>query len=151
MTKWINKIFNIIVGGMLIFSIINGAYLALDPELQAQYFGWYNSAYAWVNATWSGVLGLGGGALLGFMAKARTESDDRYITLKQDYLELRDEINDLKRTNINITNALNKNNDLQLENNKLQKVNLEAKISNVLIDAEVKRQINEVLGHEKED
>lgn len=151
MKKWINILFNILVFAMLIFSIVNGFYLTLDPEIQDKYFSWYNQTYAYINAVWAGLGGLGGGALLGFMTKVKNESDDRYITLKNDYNLMASEFRLIKQETIELKNTNAELLKATKHNNELLTANLEAKLDNKLIEKETKLIIEQALGRGDSD
>lgn len=154
MKKFISKLFNILVFALLVFSIINGAYLSLNPEIQEKYFSWYNQAYATINAVWAGLGGLGGTAVIHFITKAKDEADDKYYLLRSEYREVKEGYNELKTEVLGLKDEVNQYKQEQAETNKLIKINLEAKLDNDLVDAKVKETINVALGkgdqHEKE-
>lgn len=145
------KIFKWITNALLLFSILNGAYLALPADIQLQYFSWYSQAYAAVNAAWAGLTGLGGGALLAYVARAQADSDDRYLTLKGDYNVVADELRALRGGYNNVEVAINNLTEATSENNKLQKINLEAKLTNPMIKEHVEKLIEEATEYDEKE
>lgn len=139
-----NALFNILVYSMLAWSILSAAYVSLPPEYQAliPQFNWLT---ALISGGATGVVGIAGLTFKAFIGNAKIESDKKYQTLVKEYLELanayklvRDEIGSVKlelnATNINLGEMID-----------LVKIDLQAKLSNPLIDQKVKELIEGVL------
>lgn len=146
--KIIGKLFNILVYAFLTFAIINGVYLALPFEIQAE-LTWYSQAIATINAVWSGVAGLGGGALLNFVNKAKTTSDEKYNLLAENYFKVEKETKELKQEIAAVGFKIETLFKEVKTNNKLLEADLQAKLSNPLIDKKVEEIIKEAIENEK--
>lgn len=146
------KLFNIIAFVLLVFSIINGFYLSLNPEIQVKYFSWYNKYYAWVNAIWAGGLGLGLVAVLKVLDKVKDDTTDTTSTLKKEYIEV---ANLLKKVNANDDKLEKVLKDILLEqkrDNELAKAELESRLENPYLKEQARDIINKVLeGGENEN
>lgn len=139
-----NALFNVLVYSMLAWSILSAAYVSLPPEYQAliPQFNWLT---ALISGGATGVVGIAGLTFKAFIGNAKIESDKKYQTLVKEYLELanayklvRDEVTSVKlelnTTNINLGEMID-----------LVKIDLQAKLSNPLIDQKVKELIEGVL------
>lgn len=141
------KLFNAVVYGMLTFSLINGIYVALPPEVQAL-IPQYNDLVAMVSGGASALMGFGGLMVREYINKAKAEADAKFNLLAQNYLNLE------RKYDVN-TEAVNRNTkaielftQTQQRTNKLIKVDLEAKLSNPMIDDKVKTLIEDVMKDE---
>lgn len=134
--KTVSKLFNLLVVGLLVFSIVNGIYLALPLEIQEK-IKWYNEVLALINAGWSAIAGLGGGYLLNYVSKAKEVSDEKYNLLVSAYQKLE------KKVDIFTLEKARENNEVAelkkelKRNNKLIEAELLAKQTNPLIDEKV--------------
>jgi len=136
------KIFNVLVYTMLGWSVLSAVYLALPVEYQAMIpeFNWLT---ALISGGSTGLLGTGALAVQSFLNKAKATSNDTFTLLKDNYTEIVNEYKILK---------------IQLEevkstfeyNNELLKAELKAKLSNPMIDEEVKSLLEQVIINDKQ-
>ena len=136
------KIFNVLVYTMLGWSVLSAVYLALPVEYQAMIpeFNWLT---ALISGGSTGLLGTGALAVQSFLNKAKATSNDTFTLLKDNYTEIVNEYKILK---------------IQLEevkstfeyNNELLRAELKAKLSNPLIDEEVKSLLEQVIINDKQ-
>lgn len=141
------KLFNVVVYGLLAFSLVNAGYLALPVELQDM-IPQYNDIMAVVLGGSTSLMALGGLKVQDYMNRAKTQADDKFNLLAQNYLNLErkyDVVDTsyrlLKQSQDNLIKAVERNNELLT-------VDLKAKLSNPMIDAEVEKLINGVINNE---
>lgn len=141
------KLFNVVVYGMLTFSLINGVYVALPPEVQAL-IPQYNDLVAMVSGGASALIGLGGLKVQDYLNRAKIESETKFNLLAQNYLNLE------RKYDVN-TEAVNRQTKAielltreQQRTNKLIEVDLQAKLSNPMIDEQIKVLIEDVMKNE---
>ena len=142
-------LFNIVVYGMLAWTMITAGYMALPIEIQEML-----PQMNWITAVISGsstlLVGSGGLAVQSFLLKARTASDSKYKVVADKYLEVADAYNSLDTKYDNLENKYDGLKESVDRNNLLQEASLQAKLSNPLIDAETKKLIEDVLGGESD-
>ena len=138
------KLFKITVYGLLTYSLVNGAYLALPVEIQ-EMIPQYNNLVALIGGGASALLGLGGLKVEDYVSKAKTESTQKYNLLATHYIELTKKFEQVAGNYVKIEKGqaeLKK--EIQV-NNKLLKIDLQAKLSNPMIDAQIEKLIEEAL------
>ena len=142
-------LFNIVVYGMLAWTMLSAGYMALPIEIQDML-----PQMNWITAVVSGgstlLLGSGGLVVQSFLLKARTASDSKYKVVADKYLEVADAYNSLDTKYDNLENKYDGLKESVDRNNLLQEASLQAKLSNPLIDAETKKLIEDVLGGESD-
>ena len=130
-------LFNIVIYSMLGWSTISAIYLALPIEYQAMI-----PEFNWLTAVISGgstaLLGTGALTVQTFLTKAKATTNETFTLLKNNYVEIVNEYKALKTELLVVKDALDYNNTLLL-------AELKAKLSNPLIDAEVKALIKQVI------
>lgn len=133
------KLFNIGVYTLLGYSILSFVYLSLPVEYQDIL------DLDWLTALVSGsstfLLGSGAVAVRAFLAKAKNEQLDMNKTATEKYLSL---VEHYKQLQADYQEVKAQNNELI----KLLKIDLNAKLSNPLIDEEARRQIEGALNEE---
>lgn len=131
-------LFNVTVYSMLGWSILSATYLALPIELQEML-----PQMNWITAVVSGgstaLLGTGGLTVKTLLMKAKTDSNDKYFLLGNEFLKLVDKYNELNNKYDTVDASIERN-------SQLLEVSLRAKLSNPLIDAKVKELIEGVLN-----
>jgi hypothetical protein len=141
------KLFNVVVYGLLTFSVVNAGYLALPVELQ-QLIPQYNDLVAVVMGGSTSLLALGGIKVQDYMNRAKSEADSKFNLLAQNYLNLERKYDILD----NSYKALKIAQDLTTQaiehNSKLLEIDLQAKLSNPLIDAKIEELIKGVIPNE---
>jgi hypothetical protein len=141
------KLFNIAVYSMLVYSMINASYIALPVEYQ-EMIPFYNNFVAFVSAGASGLFGLGGLTVQNYLNKAREEADSKFSLLATNYLKVEEAYQVLKSEYKQVI-AEQKNTTISVQKLiELVKVDLQAKLSNPLIDEKVKELIEGVIDNE---
>jgi hypothetical protein len=134
------KLFNIGVYTLLGYSILSFVYLSLPVEYQDIL------DLDWLTALVSGsstfLLGSGAVAVRAFLTKAKNEQLDMNKTATEKYLSL---VEHYKQLQADYQEVKAQNNELI----KLLKIDLNAKLSNPLIDEEARRQIEGALNEEE--
>jgi hypothetical protein len=138
-------LFNITVYSMLGWSIISFGYFALPPEIQAliPQFNWVSSL---ISGSSTALLGFGGVAVQQYIARAQTKAAEKYTLLAENFISLESKYQTVADTNI----------ALQLSNQRLERkvdrmtnlveADVRAKLSNPLIDSEIKKLIESKLN-----
>lgn len=145
MTKFKKVLFDIVVYAMLVWTIVSAGYISLPPEYQAliPQFNWLT---ALISGGTTGVLGLAGVTVKSFITRAKTESDAKYQLLANEYLQVVEQYKILQSEIGTTTTKLADNNEMVSQLIELVKVDLQAKLSNPLIDAKVKELIAGVIN-----
>ena len=137
------KIFNLVTYSFLIYSILCAVFVALPQEYQDKL-----PQFNWVTALVSGgstaLIGTGGVVVNSFMNKTRQDSTIKYASISEKYLEIKDAYKCLNDEIIELRNEYVSLNNLLKRNNQLLETDLKAKLSNPLIEAEVKKMIEGV-------
>jgi len=145
------KIFNLIVYGSLTAGLVNGVYLALPVEYQAMIpeYSWLTALIAGGSTTLIGATGL--------MWKARGQQiservsermvllGERYVEVTKQYEKLVEKVNEFKSEVTSLKTEIVEMKNTNLHLIKLIETDLKAKLSNRLIDEEVKAMIEGVL------
>lgn len=135
-------LFNIVIYSMLAWSTISAIYLALPIEYQAMI-----PEFNWLTALISGgstaLLGTGALTVQTFLTKAKATTNDTFAMLKTNYSEIVNEYKILKAQYAELKTTLEYNNELL-------RAELKAKLSNPLIDAEVKSLLEQVIINDKQ-
>ena len=141
------KLFNVVVYGMLAFSLINTGYLALPPEVQAM-IPQYNDMVAIIGGASSGLFALGGMTVQSYINRAKEQADAKFQLLAQNYLNIERKY-DVNTESVNKqTKAIELLTREQQRTNKLIEVDLQAKLSNPMIDEQIKTLIEDVMKDE---
>jgi hypothetical protein len=141
------KLFNVVVYGLLAFSVVNAGYLALPVELQDM-IPQYNDLMAIVMGGSTSLLALGGLKVQDYMNRAKTEADSKFNLLAQNYLNLERKYDVIENSYKILKNAQDLTTKAVERNNELLKVDLQAKLSNPMIDAKVEELIKGVIDDE---
>lgn len=140
------RLFDVVVYGLLVFSIAAGLHAALPPEYQVEGF---TNLTALVSGASAGLIGSAGLTFKTWLAKAKTESDKKYVQVATQFLQVIDQYKELETKYEVVANkfAEYEKKTIQqyhLVGDKLDKIALlvkaeiDAKLSSKLIDAEVK-------------
>jgi len=136
------KLFNVLVYTMLGWSVLSAVYLALPVEYQAMIpqFNWLT---ALISGGSTGLLGTGALAVQSFLNKAKATSNETFTLLKDNYTEIVNEYKILKIQLEEVKSTFDYNNELL-------RAELKAKLSNPLIDEEVKSLLEQVIINDKQ-
>ena len=136
------KIFNVLIYTMLGWSVLSAVYLALPIEYQAMIpeFNWLT---ALISGGSTGLLGTGALAVQSFLNKAKATSNDTFNLLKDNYTEIVNEYKILKIQLEEVKSTFDYNNELL-------RAELKAKLSNPLIDEEVKSLLEQVIINDQQ-
>ena len=141
------KLFNVVVYGLLAFAIVNASYLALPPELQAM-IPQYNDLVAIVMGGSTALMSFGGLKVQEYLNSAKTESSEKFNVLAENYLALEKKYNVIENSYKIMKAAQDLTTKAVERNNQLLEVDLQAKLSNPMIDEEVKKLIESVIDNE---
>jgi hypothetical protein len=137
------KIFNIVVYGMLTYTVAVAGYGALPAEYQNMIpFNWVT---ALVSGGTTGLLGTAGLVMKSYLDKAKVEANNKFNLLAKSYEQV---VNAYQTVNSELKDIKNQFSMTREELNitrKLIETDLRAKLSNVLIDEEVRKLIEGVL------
>lgn len=142
-----SKLFNVVVYGMLGYSMLNGVYFALPVELQ-EMIPQYNAMVAAVGGVSGALFGFGGLKVQEYLNRAKTQADEKFNLLAQNYLNLERKYDVMEKAYKLVEQAQNKTTLATERNNKLLEIDLQAKLSNPMIDEQVKALIEGVLKSE---
>ena len=135
-------LFNIVIYSMLGWSTISAVYLALPIEYQAMI-----PEFNWLTALISGgstaLLGTGALTVQTFLTKAKATSNETFSMLKANYSEIVNEYRILKAQYSELKSTLE-------YNSTLLRAELKAKLSNPLIDEEVKALLEQVITNDQQ-
>lgn len=138
------KIFNVVVYGMLTYTVAVAGYGALPAEYQNLIpFNWVT---ALVSGGTTGLLGTAGLVMKSYLDKAKVSANERFNLLSESYKnvvnaygEIKTELSGLKEQYQMTRQELN-------DTRKLIEVDLRSKLSNPLIDEKVRELIEGVLN-----
>ncbi len=141
------KIFNVVVYSMLAYSIMNAGYIALPVEYQELIPQW-NQLVALVSGGSTLLMGLGGLTVQNYLNNAREKADQKFNLLAQNYLNLERKYDVVENTYKSLVKSTDKQTHSIERLISLVKVDLQAKLSNPLIDSEVQKLIEGVIKDE---
>ena len=133
-----NKIFNLVTYSFLAYSILCAVFVSLPQEYQdtLPQFNWLT---ALISGGSTALIGTGGIVISSLMNKTKQETSlqftaisEKYIEMKNSYHSMKNELESLKQEYMNINNSIKRN-------NQLLEADIKAKLSNPLIDSEVKK------------
>lgn len=147
-------LFNAVVYGLLGWSILTGVYQVLPQETK-DLIPHFNELSALISGGSAALIGSGGLFFKSWVAKATTESNEKYKATVEKFLVVTEKYNDLvneyKRLEATIKES-NLNYAKRIETlETLLKADLTAKLSNRLIDEEVKAIIRGALNEKQTD
>lgn len=138
-------LFNVIVYTLLGWSIVSAGYLALPPEYQEMLPN-MNWLTAIVSGGSTGLLGTGGLYLISKLKSSDASTSEKitlvaseFINITNDYKSMKSEVSGVRKENLELKALIQ-------ENNELQKINLEAKLSNPFISEATAKAIEGVLN-----
>lgn len=135
-------LFNIVIYTMLGWSVLSAVYLALPVEYQAMLpdFNWLT---ALISGGSTALLSTGALTVQSFLNKSKTTTNETFTLLKDNYSEIVNEYKILKTQYAELKTTLDYNNELL-------RAELKAKLSNPLIDEEVKSLLEQVIINDKQ-
>ena len=135
-------LFNIVIYTMLGWSVLSAVYLALPVEYQAMLpdFNWLT---ALISGGSTALLSTGALTVQSFLNKSKTTTNETFTLLKDNYGEIVNEYKILKTQYAELKTTLDYNNELL-------RAELKAKLSNPLIDEEVKSLLEQVIINDKQ-
>lgn len=144
-------IFNTVVYSSLVYTMLAGIHATLPPEIQIQGF---TNLTALVSGGATGLFGTGLLTIQSWLKKREKDTDEKYIevaksqlTLTEKYDKMVAEAKETQKKTTAFYDAVNKGQTRIIE---LLETDLKAKLSNRLIDKEVKERIEGVLDEEKD-
>jgi len=141
------KIFNVVVYSMLAYTMLNAGYITLPVEYQEMIPQW-NQLVAIVSGGSTFLLGMGGLTVQSYLNNAKHEADSKFNLLAQNYLNLEKKYDGLDTRYNSIVKAVEKQTHSIERTNKLLTAELQAKLSNPMIDEQVKLIIEGVIKDE---
>lgn len=145
-------LFNIVVYALLLWSLLTGVYAVLPQDVK-DLIPQFNGLTAIISGGSAALIGSGGLVFKTWLAKAQTESNDKYKDVVEKFLMITDKYGELANQYKRLESVLHESTQKYAERIKtletLLKVDLQAKLSNKLIDEEVRRLLEGVLD-EKE-
>lgn len=135
-------LFNIVIYTMLGWSVLSAVYLALPVEYQEMLpdFNWLT---ALISGGSTALLSTGALTVQSFLNKSKTTTNETFTLLKDNYSEIVNEYKILKAQYAELKTTLDYNNELL-------RAELKAKLSNPLIDEEVKSLLEQVIINDKQ-
>lgn len=135
-------LFNIVIYTMLGWSVLSAVYLALPVEYQEMLpdFNWLT---ALISGGSTALLSTGALTVQSFLNKSKTTTNETFTLLKDNYSEIVNEYKILKTQYAELKTTLDYNNELL-------RAELKAKLSNPLIDEEVKSLLEQVIINDKQ-
>lgn len=138
-------LFNVTVYSMLGWSIISAGYFALPEHIQAliPQFNWMS---ALISGSSTALLGFGGVAVQQYISRANVKATEKFMLLSENYLALEKKYEIMEKSNVTVLEA-NRRLEKKVDRmTKLLEADVMAKLSNPLIDQEVKAMIEGVLN-----
>lgn len=136
------KLFNVLIYTMLGWSVLSAVYLALPVEYQ-EMLPQMNWLTALISGGSTALLGTGGLAVQTFLTKAKATTNETFSMLKENYSEIVNEYRILKAQYNELKSTLE-------YNSTLLRAELKAKLSNPLIDEEVKALLEQVITNDQQ-
>lgn len=138
-------LFDVTVYSMLIWSVISFGYFGLPENVQAMLpqFNWVSSL---ISGSSTALMGFGGVAVQQYIALAKKKADEKYMLLAENYLAVENKIQTVTESNT----VLSTQNQLLARKvdrlTTLIEADIKAKLSNPLIDEQVKSMIEGIIN-----
>lgn len=147
-------IFNAVVYGLLLWSVLTGVYAVLPQETK-DLIPQFNELSALISGASAAIVGSGGLVYKSWLAKAATESDDKYTDIVKKFITVTEKYKELENQYKRLEGVIRESDQSIVDKittlETLVKVDLTAKLSNKLIDEEVKRLIEGALNEKETD
>lgn len=150
--KFKKVLFNIVVYALLIWSLLMGVYSVLPQEVK-DLIPQFNELTALISGGSTMLIGSGGLVFNTWLAKARVEADGKYQDVVEKFLLITEKYNNLESAYSKLEKSYKDGDQKQEQRLKrieaLLETDLKAKLSNKLIEEEVKTMIEGTLNEKK--
>lgn len=145
-----NKLFNVIVYGLLVYSILTGVHTALPPEYQISGF---SNLTALISGASTALVGSAGLAIKSWLSSAKKTAETKQIEVYKEFIKIVEKYEKLEAKLTATEKTAEERYQVEAGERAriiaLLETDLKAKLSNKLIDEETRALINGVLN-EKE-
>ncbi len=147
-------IFNAVVYGLLLWSVLTGVYAVLPQETK-DLIPQFNELTALISGASAAIVGSGGLVYKSWLAKAATESDDKYADIVKKFITVTEKYKELENQYKRLESIIKESDQKSAEQIKtlttLLKAELKAKRDDELIDKKVREYIGSILDEKETD